>query len=116
MGVRSLLFAAANAPYMALVIQAIGGTMFPAMWLAGVAYAEENAPAGLKSTAQGLFGAMSFGFGSAVGGFLGGLLLGGIGAHGMFLGFGVIILVGLALVEVLNRLIPASNIPEAQAS
>ena len=116
MGLRSLLFAAASAPYMALIIQAIGGTMFPAMWLAGVAYAEENAPAGLKSTAQGLFGAMSFGFGSAVGGFLGGLLLGSIGAHGMFLVFGIIILVGLALVEITNRLIPVSKIAEAQAS
>jgi len=116
MGVRSLLFAAATAPYMALIIQVIGGTMFPAMWLAGVAYAEENAPAGLKSTAQGLFGAMSFGFGSAIGGFAGGLLLGNIGAHGMFLVFGIVILAGLALVEIINRLIPASKTPEAQAS
>jgi hypothetical protein len=40
--------------------------IFPAMWLSGVAYADEHAPAGLKSTAQGLFGAVAFGFGAAV--------------------------------------------------
>ena len=116
MGVRSLLFSVASAPYMGLIIHGIGGTLFPAMWLAGVAYAEENAPAGLKSTAQGLFGAMSFGFGSAIGGFIGGLLLTKNGAHGMFLVFGIVILVGVALVETMNRLIPAGKTVEVQVS
>jgi PPP family 3-phenylpropionic acid transporter len=105
-GLRSLLYWAASTPFMVLVIQAIGGTMFPAMWLAGVAYADENAPVGLKSTAQGLFGAMAFGFGSAVGGFVGGLLLESIGGRGMFLVFGIIILGGLVLVEGVKRLLP----------
>ena len=116
MGFRSLLFSVATSPYMGLIIHGLGGTLFPAMWLAGVAYAEENAPAGLKSTAQGLFGAMSFGFGSAIGGFVGGLLLDKSGAHGMFMVFGIVILVGLGLVEIINRSIAVGKTPEAQAS
>jgi MFS family permease len=113
MGIRSLLFAWASTPLAVLVLQALGGTLFPAMWLAGVAYADENAPAGLKSTAQGLFGAMSFGCGSAVGGFVGGLLLESIGGRGLFLVFGIAILVGLGLVEVVKRVLPAEEIPQA---
>jgi hypothetical protein len=34
----------------------------------------------------------------------------------MFLVFGIVILAGLALVEIINRLIPTGNIIEAQAS
>ena len=114
MGVRSFLYAVATAPYMVLIIQVISGAIFPAMWLAGVAYADANAPAGLKSTAQGLFGAMIFGFGAAVGGFAGGLLLASIGGRGMFLVFGVVILTGLALIEGLRRLFPEKELIAAE--
>ena len=107
--VRSLLLSVVSTPLMVLVLQAFGGTIFPAMWLAGVSYADENAPAGLKSSAQGLFGAMCFGFGSAVGGFMGGLLLGSIGGRGMFLVFGITILIGLAMAEAIRRFFPDKN-------
>lgn len=106
LGVRSLLFGLAGNLFLAIVVQGLGGAIFPAMWSAGVAYADENAPAGLKSTAQGLFGAMSFGFGAAAGGFLGGLMLENIGGRGMFLVFGIIILAGLILIEGAKRLFP----------
>jgi PPP family 3-phenylpropionic acid transporter len=99
MGIRSLLFAAAYTPLMVYVVQALGGMAFPAMWLAGVSYAEENAPLGLKSTGQGLFGAMTFGFGAAVGGFIGGILLESIGGRPMFFVLGLVILIGLMLNE-----------------
>jgi PPP family 3-phenylpropionic acid transporter len=109
MGLRALVLAWINTPIAVLVVQALGGTIFPAMWLAGVAYADEHAPLGLKSTAQGLFGAMTFGFGSAVGGFLGGLLLGSVGGRGMFFAFGLIILGGLGLIEFVRRMLPAEE-------
>ncbi len=112
MGVRALMFAAASTPFMVYIVQAIGGTMFPAMWLAGVSYAEENAPAGLKSTAQGLFSAMSFGFGSAVGGFVGGVLLESIGGRSMFMVLGIVILVSIALIEVGKKIFPEKTILE----
>jgi len=105
MGIRSLLLAAAYTPLMVYVVQALGGMAFPAMWLAGVSYAEENAPLGLKSTGQGLFGAMTFGFGAAVGGFIGGILLESIGGRSMFFVLGSVILVGLVLNEGGKKLI-----------
>ena len=105
-GVRSLLYAAATVPLMILLIQIFGGAIFPAMWTAGVSYADENAPAGLKSSAQGLFGAVSFGVGSAFSGFISGLLLESIGGRGLFFVLGIIILAGLVLVEAWRRLFP----------
>jgi PPP family 3-phenylpropionic acid transporter len=113
MGIRSVLLAVVSTPLAVLGVQTLGGMIFPAMWLAGVAYADEHAPAGLKSTAQGLFGAMSFGFGSAVGGFLGGLLLGSVGGRGMYLVFGLIILGGLGVIEIVKRILPSEEIPQA---
>jgi MFS family permease len=112
MGIRSFFFAWVSSPIAVLLVQGIGGTIFPAMWLAGVAYADEHAPAGLKSTAQGLFGAVSFGVGSSVGGFIGGLLLENLGGRGMFLVFGFIILGGLAAIEVVKRMLPAEDVPQ----
>jgi PPP family 3-phenylpropionic acid transporter len=106
MGIRSLLFAWSSGPLAVIIVQALGGVVFPAMWLAGVAYADQLAPAGSKSTAQGLLGAMMFGFSSAVGGFVGGLLLESIGGRGLFLVFGIVILVGLGLIEGFKRLVP----------
>ncbi len=115
MGIRSICYALVRTTSGVFVVQAFGGMIFPAMWLAGVAYADEHAPAGLKSTAQGLFGAMSFGFGAAVGGFLAGLLLESVGGRGMYLVFGLIILAGLVVIEVLKRILPAEEIAQASS-
>jgi PPP family 3-phenylpropionic acid transporter len=108
-GIRAILYGIVRTPGMVLIVQAFGGMIFPAMWLAGVSYADEHAPAGLKSSAQGLFGAVSFGVGSAVGGFLGGLLLESIGGRGMFGVLGLIILVGLGLAEGIRRIFPEKD-------
>lgn len=105
-GSRSILYAAIHTPTMVLIVQAFGGMIFPALWTAGVAYADEHAPMGLKSSAQGLFGAASFGFGGAVSGFISGLLLGSVGGHGMFLVLGIIIFAGLAIAEGVRRFFP----------
>jgi PPP family 3-phenylpropionic acid transporter len=114
MGIRSLFYASVSTPLMVLFVQVFAGTMFPAMWLAGVSYADENAPAGLKSSAQGLLGAMTFGVGSAVSGFIAGPLLASIGGRGMFLVFGIIILAGVGVAEGIRRLFPEKNdLPQA---
>lgn len=112
-GLRSLLYALVSAPFAVLIVQMLGGTVFPALWLAGVNYADEHAPPGLKSTAQGLFGAMTFGFGSAVAGFVGGPLLESIGGRGMFLVLGLFIWGGIALIEIVKRLLPVEEAPQA---
>ena len=115
LGIRSVLFGLVSNLFFAIVIQGLGGVVFPAMWSAGVAYADENAPKGMKSTAQGLFGSMTFGFGSAVAGFVGGILLGSIGGKGMFLVFGIVILAGLVLIEGAKWLFPENVVAKVEA-
>lgn len=102
-GVRALLYSAFNFPIAILLIQLIHGFTFPAIWIAGVSYAHENAPSGLKATAQGLFGAMMMGIGAGVGSFLGGLLFEGIGGRGMYLVFGALVLVGVVFFMLVER-------------
>lgn len=108
-GLRSVLYSLISTPSMVLVLQVFGGTIFPALWLAGVSYADQNAPLHLKSSAQGLFGAMTFGVGAAAAGFLGGLLLETIGGRGMFLLLGIVVLVGLAMAEGIRRVFPEKD-------
>ncbi|MGD0610532.1 MAG: major facilitator superfamily domain-containing protein 6 [Anaerolineales bacterium] len=100
---RLLLFAASSSATAVLVIQLLQGLTFPAFWVAGVSYANENAPEGMSATAQGVFSAMIFGFGSAAGGFLGGVLLGSLGGRNMYLILGAIVLVSTALIALINR-------------
>lgn len=115
-GIRSLFFGFVNTIPLAILVQALGGMLYPAFWSAGVAYADEHAPAGLKSTAQALFGAASFGVGSAVGGLICGVLLESIGGRGMFTVLGIIILAGLALIEGIQRLLPEKATPQPAPS
>lgn len=102
-GIRLLLLAWLNFPVSILVFQLINGMTFPLVWVAGVSYADENSPEGMKATAQGLFGAMVFGFGAAVGGFTGGIMLGSIGERWMYLIFGCVVLASMALIYLLER-------------
>jgi oligosaccharide:H+ symporter len=106
-GVRLLLFAAVSAPAGILAFQFLNGLTFPAVWVAGVSFAYDNAPPDLSATAQGLFGAMIFGFGAAAGGLLGGILLEAIGGRAMYLVFGVLVLLSLALLAPLERRLAA---------
>lgn len=109
-GIRAILFGLIPNIFLLIIIQGVGGAIFPALWAAGVSYADENAPAGFKSTGQGLFGAMMFGFGAAFSGFVGGLLLERFGGSGVFLVFGVIILAGLLVVLGVNRMFSKSSV------
>jgi PPP family 3-phenylpropionic acid transporter len=108
-GIRSVLLGLIDTLSMVMILQVFGGTVFPAMWLAGVYYADQNAPAGLKSSSQGLFGAMVFGVGAAASGFFGGLLLESIGGRGMFLVLGLIVLTGVVIAEGIRRFFPEKD-------
>lgn len=108
-GLRLILFAVAESTVLVLVIQIFGGLTFAAFWIAGVSFAEENAPPGMHTTAQGLFSAMVMGIGTAVGGFIGGILLGSIGGRDLYLTIGVALLVIVSLSAVIY-----SRLPEEQ--
>ena len=100
---RMFLFAASAAPSSVLFPQLLNGLTFPAIWVAGVSYADENAPAGLRTTAQGLFSAMVLGFGLAVGSLMGGPLLESIGGRKLYIVFGLVILSTVILVELMQK-------------
>jgi PPP family 3-phenylpropionic acid transporter len=102
-GARLLLYAAFNFPEAILAIQVLHGLTFPILWIAGVSFAHENAPPGLNATAQGLFGATTFGVGSGLGGFLGGIVIGSLGGRGMYSIFGGFVLLALLLLLVIQH-------------
>jgi len=105
-GLRLILFAAAGTTTLVLFIQIISGLTFAAFWIAGVSYADENAPPGMRTTAQGLFSAMVMGIGTAVGGFIGGMLLESIGGRDLYLTFGIAVLIIVTLVAVIYSRLP----------
>ncbi len=108
-GARLLLFAASGTPGIVLFVQLLNGMTFPAMWVAGVSYADENAPTGMRTTAQGLFAAMVMGIGLAVGGFAGGLLLESMGGRGLYLVLGIFVLAVVAVVALIHSRLPAEQ-------
>jgi PPP family 3-phenylpropionic acid transporter len=108
-GIRLLLFAVSGTPSVVLFVQLLNGLTFATMWVAGVSYADENAPVSMSTTAQGQFSAMVLGFGNAVGGFMGGLLLESMGGHGLYLVFGGFVLVTVVVVTMLKRRLPAEQ-------
>jgi PPP family 3-phenylpropionic acid transporter len=102
-GLRLILYALLNFQAGILIFQLLNGLTSPLVLVAAVSYANEIAPEGMKATAQGLVGAMMFGFGAAVGGAAGGLLRGSFGAQAMFFLVGIIVLLGVAVIFVLER-------------
>ena len=108
-GLRMLLFAASGTPSLVLFAQLLNGLTYPAMWMAGVSYADENAPAGMSATAQGLFSAMVLGFGTAVGGFIGGPLLASRGGRGLYFASGAAVLAIVAVVALAHKRLPAEE-------
>jgi MFS transporter, PPP family, 3-phenylpropionic acid transporter len=97
MGLKCLLYWVVRTPWGVIPIQLMNGLSFSLLWSAGVSFARESAPAGLGATAQGLFGAVLFGFGGAAGGLLGGVLLGSVGASSMYGVFALIMFTGLGV-------------------
>ena len=102
-GTRLLLYAIFNSMAGILIFQLLNGMTFPLMWVAGVSYADQKAPPGMKSTAQGLFGVMLIGIGSATGGFLGGIMLGSMGGRWMYLILGSLVMICVGLITLVER-------------
>ena len=105
-GLRFLLLAIAPNPTFVLFVQLLNGFNYPLLLVAGVTYADEQAPKGFRATAQGLFNAVMGGIGAAVGGFFGGLLIESAGAKGMYLIFSIFVGLVLLCVSLIHRLLP----------
>jgi MFS family permease len=101
--IRAFAYVFMTAPWQVLPISLLHGPSFAAMWAAGVAYADETAPLGLGSTAQGMFGSAVFGLGAALGAFSGGYLYDTVGAVATFQWAGWASLVALLLFVWMNR-------------
>ncbi len=95
---RMLVMVVFNSVTGILFAQLLNGLNFPLFWAAGVSFADHNSPAGTKSMALGLSSSMIVGFGFALGGLLGGLLLDAIGSRYMFLVMGLVTLAGLVII------------------
>lgn len=115
-GLRLILFGWNSSPELVLAIQLLNGLAFPMMWIAGVAYAHENAPSGLTASAQGLFSSMVFGIGMAAGGFLGGPLLESLGGRGLFTIYGTITLLIVGGGAAIGKILPEKRKPAAIVS
>ncbi len=97
-GLRLILLGLTGSVAVVMIIQLLSGLTFPLMMVAGVSYADEHAPQSLRATAQGLFNASLMGIGTAVGGFVSGILLARLGGQGLYMATGVVVLLILALV------------------
>lgn len=71
MVVRCILISLMVDPRMALLLQMMHGLTFSMIWIAGVSFTNEIAPAGMGATAQALFSAAQFGLGNGIGALLG---------------------------------------------
>jgi PPP family 3-phenylpropionic acid transporter len=102
-GLRLIFYSLTTQPWVVLVIQLCHGLTFAAIYTAGVYYADQIAPPGMKATTQGMFTGTLMGFGSAAGGFLGGILMDRFSPGGMYAFIGTLVLVGLIAFLLVER-------------
>jgi PPP family 3-phenylpropionic acid transporter len=100
---RLVLYSITTAPWVVLVIQLIHGLTFAAIFLAGVSYADQIAPSGMKATTQGMFSGTLMGFGAGTGGLLGGILMDRFDPSGMYAIVGGIVFAGLVTFLLVER-------------
>jgi len=102
--VRALALSWIQNPWLVLPTQLLHGPVFGLLWVAGVSYASEIAPAGMGATAQSVFGSVMFGLGGAGGGFFGGFLYDAVGPALMFRLAGLVVLVAWFLLLLAGRI------------
>jgi PPP family 3-phenylpropionic acid transporter len=106
---RCGLYGVVSVPWMALAVQLLQFFTFPILLVAGVSYADENAPAGMGATAQSIFYSSFMGFGYVAGGLLGGVLMQYLGVQQMFFVFGLAILIATLIFSLSQRRQPLSQ-------
>lgn len=102
-GLRLIFYSLTTLPWVVLLIQLVHGLTFAIILIAGVSYADQVAPAGMKATTQGMFSGTLMGFGAATGGLLGGVLMERFQPAGMYAIVGAIVLVSLVAFLFIER-------------
>jgi PPP family 3-phenylpropionic acid transporter len=102
-GLRLICYSLVTQAWVVLLIQLCHGLTFAAIYIAGVHYADQIAPPGMKATTQGMFNGTLMGFGAAAGGLLGGILLDSFSPSGMYAFTGTLVLVGLIAFLLVER-------------
>ena len=102
-GLRLICYSLTTQPWVVLVIQLCHGLTFAAIYTAGVHFADQVAPPGMKATTQGMFSGTLMGFGSAAGGLLGGILLDSFSPGGMYGITGTLVLIGMVAFLLVER-------------
>ena len=100
---RALLYFVVHVPWAVLLVQLLHGPTFSAIWVAGVSYADEIAPKGLATTAQGIFSATFMGLGSAIGALFAGFLYQYLGVMSMFRVVGMTVALATVVFLVIGR-------------
>ena len=90
MAVRWILFSLARTPMMMIPVQLLQGFSGGYYFGGSVMFVSEEAPEGLKATAQTIFGAINMGLGPIVGMTLGGQLVDRIGLVSLFVFCGIV--------------------------
>jgi len=101
-GLRLICYALTTQVWVVLLIQLCHGLTFAAIYTAGVHFADQVAPIGMKATSQGMFNGTLMGFGAAVGGLLAACCW-TIFPGGMYGFSGALVLVGLIVFLLVER-------------
>ncbi len=97
--VRVMAYSFLKVPWMVLPVQLLHGMTFSLMWVSGVTYVTEIAPAGMGATSLSLFTSVMSGMGGMLGGLIGGWLYDTVGTAMMFRWVGLSVLAFLILVQ-----------------
>jgi PPP family 3-phenylpropionic acid transporter len=112
-GLRFMLLALVPDASFVMLVQLLNGFNYPLLFVAGVTYADEQAPPQFRATAQGLFQMTISGIGAALGGFIGGILFDTVGPRGMYFTFASMVIIVLLLVIIMRRFLPPEAEPQA---
>ncbi len=113
-GLRLLAYSATSATWLILLIQVVHGLTFAAVYTAGVYFADQVAPPGMKATAQGMFNGTLMGFGAGAGGLLGGVLMDRFSPSTMYAAIGGSVLVGLFVFLLFERRLSQKQVAEIE--
>jgi MFS transporter, PPP family, 3-phenylpropionic acid transporter len=111
-GLRLLAYSITSTIWVILFIQVVHGLTFAAVYTAGVYFADQVAPPGMKATAQGMFNGTLMGFGSAAGGLLGGVLMDRFSPSAMYAFMGGLVLAALFAFLVFERRLAVKPVVE----